>query len=278
VLFTQYPWTWEGGTRSGGAPGGGNINSGEGRDLQLGACASEMSCVTCHDPHAPDNQRRMQALEGPEGSAICVRCHPKFAGAEAVRAHTHHEPAGAGGQCLSCHMPRKNMSLENGLSRYHRIGSPNDPVRVEHDRPIECALCHADRSVAQLVSTMESWGGRRYDRAALRQLYGDLDGNVMRETLKRGKAHEQASALAVLGQAKDREAVPLLAAQLTHPIPIVRYFAVRALEAVLGRTIELDLFQDNAAIRSAAAQLLGASGLTAPLTPAPAGAEPTAEE
>jgi hypothetical protein len=256
VLFTQYPWTWEGAPRSS-DPGGSHINSGEARDLLLGACASRMTCVTCHDPHAPDNDRRMQALEGDAGSRICQKCHPQYATADAVRAHTHHDPAGAGGQCMACHMPRKNMSLENKLTRYHRVGSPNDPTRVEKDRPLECALCHADRTVAQLVGNLESWWPKRYDRAALTSLYGSLDANVLDATLRLGKAHEQATALAVLGEARDRNALPLVADQLTHPYGIVRYFAMRAVASILGTSPAIDLFRDNAAIRADAARLLG---------------------
>ena len=64
-------------------------------------------------------------------------------------------------------MPRKNMGLGYDLTRYHRIGSPDRPGRVERDRPLECALCHVD-SVGELVGSMERWWGKRYDRGALR--------------------------------------------------------------------------------------------------------------
>src|SRR6185436_8762272 len=70
VLFSGYAWTWEGGGRKGTAPGGSNINSGEARDFLLGGCATAMSCVDCHDPHAPDNAARMAALEGEAGDAV----------------------------------------------------------------------------------------------------------------------------------------------------------------------------------------------------------------
>ena len=56
VLFSRYPFTWEGGLRRGGEPGGSSITSGEGRDFLLGGCASRMSCTTCHDPHGEDGR------------------------------------------------------------------------------------------------------------------------------------------------------------------------------------------------------------------------------
>ena len=117
-------------------------------------------------------------------------------------------------------MAKKNMGLDYALIRYHRIGSPTDPRRVLGDRPLECALCHADRSVEELVSTMERWWGKRYDRAALRALYGDdLTVNALRATLALGKPHEQAVAIAVLGQSGDRTAIPAIAAAARPRLP-----------------------------------------------------------
>jgi predicted CXXCH cytochrome family protein len=256
VLFTKYPWTWEGGQRRADPPGGSHINSGEARDFLMGACSTQMSCVACHDPHAPDNDKRMREV----GDAVCLKCHAKFSTAEALRAHAHHDPAGEGARCMNCHMPRKNMSLDNRLTRYHRIGSPNAVDKVERDRPLECALCHSDWSVAKIVTTMEQWWGKKYDRSALEALYGALPANAIRATLERGKAHEQAAALGVLAERKDRDAAPLIARALVHAYPIVRYFALRAIVALTGREPPIDLFQDNAKIFSEASGFLRAAG------------------
>jgi predicted CXXCH cytochrome family protein len=259
VLFTQYKWTWEGGVRSN-DPGGSSISSGEGRDYQLGGCATQMACTTCHDPHTTDPPARLAALATPAGNATCTGCHAELSSAQAVAGHTHHANGSAGTACIACHMAKKNMGLDYSLIRYHRIGSPNDPVRVERDRPLECALCHADQSVDRLVSTMESWWGKRYDRAALRALYGDdLSINAMRATLDRGKPHEQAAAIAVLGDAGDRSAIPPLAAQLSHDYPLVRYFAQRALQTLSGRQVPIDLGAPAAEVRRRAADWLTAA-------------------
>jgi predicted CXXCH cytochrome family protein len=266
VLFSQYPYTWEGGLRSL-APGGSNINSGEARDFLLGGCSSAMSCVTCHDPHAPDNRRRMDELNSIAGNAVCLKCHDKYSGADALRAHTHHAPDGAGAVCMNCHMPRKNMSLDTRLTRYHRVGSPTDAARVEKDRPLECALCHADQSVAALVGKMEEWWGKHYDRGALAALYGDLNNNVLTTTLKVGKPHEQTAALAVLGWWKVRDAAPLIAAQLTHEYPIIRYYARNALQSIAGKPFNVDLHQEDAKLAAAVAAYLAEAGL-APAEPA----------
>ncbi len=148
-------------------------------------------------------------------------------------------------------MPRKNMGLGYALTRYHRIGRPNDPVRVERDRPLECALCHADKSVAELVGTMERWWGCRYDRALLQVLYGSLDARPLEATVTRGKAHEQAVAIAALGEARASDAAPAVARQLINPYPLVRYYARRALAALRGADCAVDLDRPTAEIAAA---------------------------
>lgn len=225
VLFTRYAHTWEGGHRYRN-PGGSNSNSGEARDFALGGCASQLSCTSCHDPHAEDDRAALSALAGDAGTQVCTSCHSDLRSREAVAAHSHHDPDGAGASCIGCHMPRKNLGLGYRLTRYHRIGTPADRVRVERDRPLECALCHTDRSVASLVDTMERWWGRSYDRDRLRELYGrNLSVNPLRIALQYGKPHERVVAAAVLGEAQDRTATGAIAKTARPPVsagPLLR--------------------------------------------------------
>lgn len=265
VLFSRYPFTWEGGRRDATA-GGSHINSGEGRDFLLGGCASAMACTACHDPHGADPEEKLRALATPAGNATCTACHSELADGARLKEHSHHDPGGAGGSCVACHMPRKNMGLGGTLTRYHRIGSPTDPARVLGDRPLECALCHADRTVGALVDAMERWWPVRYPRQRLVELYGSLDANVMRATLERGKPHEQAVAIATLGEQRDRSAAPLIAKQLVGEYPLVREWAKRALTSILGRC-DVDLAASDEAIARAAVSCgaPAASSASAPL-------------
>jgi predicted CXXCH cytochrome family protein len=250
VLFSEYPYTWEGGLRSQ-SPGGSHINSGEARDFILGGCADRMACPTCHDPHAGSRPEKLEELGTVSGNRLCTGCHSTFATEDALRKHTHHQPIGAGSACLGCHMPKKNMGLAYKLTRYHRIGSPNDAARVEGDRPLECALCHADQSVKMLVDTMEHWWGRRFDRAKLRALYGRLEAKPLVATVAYGKPHEVATAVAVLGERGGPEAIPFIATALTSAYPLVRYFARRALEHASGRPVTIDVEEDTERIEAA---------------------------
>jgi hypothetical protein len=135
-------------------------------------------------------------------------------------------------------MPRKNMGLSYELTRYHRIGSPNDPARVERDRPLECALCHADRSVDQIVSTMERWWKKRFDRGALRGLYGaDLRIDAIRATLMAGLPHERATAASVAAEHGRTDLLPLVLDVMKNEYPLVRYYGKHA-ALRLGANVE----------------------------------------
>jgi predicted CXXCH cytochrome family protein len=255
VLFSRYPFTWEGGARHG-DPGGSHISSGEARDFLLGGCASSLSCTACHDPHAADAPDKLRAMETVAGNELCLGCHGKFRGERELAAHTHHASPSAGAVCINCHMPQKNMGLGYQLTRYHRIGSPNEKARVESDRPLECALCHVDKSTLELVNSMETFWGKRYDRKKLELLYGDLGSSPLLATVTRGKAHEQATAIHVLGQARVAAALPSVAEQMCNPFPLVRYYARQALGQITGRACEIDLDRDNADIRAETARFL----------------------
>ncbi|HXN31822.1 MAG TPA: cytochrome c3 family protein, partial [Polyangiaceae bacterium] len=210
--------------------GGSHINSGEARDFLLGGCAAAMSCTTCHDPHGSGDADKLPRLATPAGNATCTTCHTALGDRARLRMHAHHDPDGAGAACVSCHMPRKNMGLNGTLTRYHRIGSPTDPARVLGDRPLECALCHADESVRALVGAMEAWWPVRYPRQRLAELYGGLDVNAMRATLALGKPHERVVAMATLAETGERDAAPLIEHELSSDYPLVREWAQRALD------------------------------------------------
>lgn len=252
VLFSQYPFTWEGGERRH-QPGGSTTNSGEARDFLLGGCSSAMTCATCHDPHGEDSRAHLDELMSARGNRVCTTCHRSLQEPAKLRAHSHHTPDGAAGACLSCHMPKKNMGLAYEFTAYHRIGSPTDPERVEGDRPLECALCHAERSVDQIVSTMEKWWGKRYDRARLSRLYGqDLRQNAVRITLVGGKPHEQALAADIAVRQNLAGTTDSIVSLLGNQYPLVRYFAKHSLELRLGQPIPLDMSLPGPALTQSA--------------------------
>ncbi|HVY47748.1 MAG TPA: hypothetical protein VHB21_17790, partial [Minicystis sp.] len=142
----------------------------------------------------------------------------------------------------------------------HRIGSPTDAARVEHDRPLECALCHADKSVAEIVGKMKAWYGKQFDEQALHALYGDdLGVNALEATLLRGKAHEQMAAAGALGERGKRAQARALLPLLESVYPLTRYYAKAALERLEGRAMPVDVNGAPDDIARDAARWLGAS-------------------
>lgn len=265
VLFSRYPYTWEGGARHGGKPGGSTTTSGEARDFLLGGPGQSMPCTACHDPHALDGPDKLAKLASPAGNAVCTGCHASLAAPKELAEHAHHDVQGAAGACVACHMPKKNMALDYRLTRYHRIGSPTDRARVEGDRPLECALCHVDRTVEGLVTDMERLWNKRYDRAKLRALYGDLEQNALLATLQHGRPHEQVAAAMTLADHPVPGAAPLLSSLLESPYPLARRFGAKALGRLRGQPCNVDVDASPDQIR---AELL-ACGVAAPTVALP---------
>lgn len=256
VLFSRYPYTWEGGSRKSPVPGGSTITSGEARDFLLGGCSSKMTCAACHDPHGEDDRAAPSRFDHPQANGTCTACHGDLAEPTKLAAHTHHDPKGDGSACLACHMPRKNMGLGYDLTRYHRIGSPTDEARVQGDRPLECAICHADASTESLARTMERWWNKRFDRDRLGRLYhGDLESSNLRQTLVIGKPHEQAVAIGVLGDRGTAADVCAVARQIGHTYPLVGYYAKHAVEKLVGHPTPLDPNGPDDAQRAAVSAL-----------------------
>jgi predicted CXXCH cytochrome family protein len=244
--------------------GGSSINSGEARDFLLGGCSHALECTSCHDPHGEDDRQKLERLGGVEGNELCTHCHSELAPADAQRRHSHHESGGPGSFCLDCHMPKKNMGLQYELTRYHRIGSPTDRERVEGDRPLECALCHTDKSVEQITLTMEKLWNKHYDRDKLRRLYGhDLQQNTILLTLLGGKPHERAVAMAVAARDRVPGTLPLIVDGLENDYPLVRYFARHSLEKRFGEPIPLDMSADGPDLALAAKQWIETHAATA---------------
>jgi hypothetical protein len=143
-------------------------------------------------------------------------------------------------------MAKKNMSLDGKTTRYHRIGSPTDRDRVENDRPLECALCHQDKTVRELLTSMKKFWNVSFDANKVASLYSqNLEQNAILATLANGKPHEKAPALFIAGQTKMLAAAGYAAQEMSGPYPIVRGYAQRALEAIYGEPSPVDALADD---------------------------------
>lgn len=121
-----------------------------------------MTCVDCHDPHGQGYRDvNLRPLDGRFSNGQCTGCHASKA--EPLEAHTHHKPDSQGSLCVTCHMPYLQEPAIGTRLRYARSDHTIPVPRPAFDRALglesACAMCHRDRSTAELESQMKTWYG-----------------------------------------------------------------------------------------------------------------------
>jgi hypothetical protein len=224
--------------------GCGEVNSREGYDFNLGACASQMTCTHCHEPHTAGP--REGSPTQPAHVAACVHCHGQYAGEAQAVAHSRH-PTGAGVSCLDCHMPRQVLGLD-GLIRTHRVGPPVEEAMLAKGAANACNLCHLDRSLQWTLDELDRGWGRRLTPTPWWANWGELDRPVGELWLT--AQHPGMRRVASLSYARTplgRARLADLVGALNDPEPINRLFHARAVEAVWGRKLSRDEYEVTAA-------------------------------
>lgn len=105
-------------------------------------------CTDCHQPHG-------NALRAPK-EQVCLQCHAadRF---QSVN-HHHHQPDGAGSQCVACHMPaRVYMGIH--VRHDHGFRVPRPDQSVAFGTPNACTDCHRDRDARWAATQVSSWPG-----------------------------------------------------------------------------------------------------------------------
>jgi predicted CXXCH cytochrome family protein len=86
--------------------------------LRLSTCyrkAEELTCVTCHDPHARERPKDTVAYYRQK----CLGCHADHPCSVAPAERRKKEPAD---NCAACHMPRGSTDIPHVAFTHHRIG------------------------------------------------------------------------------------------------------------------------------------------------------------
>jgi hypothetical protein len=217
--------------------GAGTWNSREALDQMEGACASQMKCTDCHDPHktiGPEAQRTNDEV----ALASCARCHPKLATPEAAKAHSRH----ANVSCLDCHMPRVTQGLEE-VVRTHRIASPAEASMVAAGSANACNMCHLEKPITWTLAELEKGWKVKRPLPDAKAYGGDLEAPVGRTWLA---SSEQPLRL-LAGQAYARSplgaaALPEIVRGLDDPVAVNRIFAGFAIERIRGRPVSFEEF------------------------------------
>ena len=110
--------------------------------------AAGVTCSDCHQPHS----LRLRA----EGNAMCASCH--LPARYDVVAHHRHPNAGAGQQCVSCHMIERTYMGVDGR-RDHSFRVPRPDLSVELGTPNACNDCHMESSAKWAAQKVAQWHG-----------------------------------------------------------------------------------------------------------------------
>jgi len=195
-------------------------------------------CMDCHDMHS------MKTIL--PGNQLCMRCHTQggFPNAPVIvpEAHSFHQTASTGNQCVNCHMPQ-TVYMQRHPRHDHGFTIPDPLLTKQFNVPNACNKCHTDKTTDWALEATQKWWGDKMNRktrtratliAKARQ--GDAearDGLV--ELLGSDEIpHWKASATLLLDRWIDQPSVQTaVAAQLQHTHPIVRTSAIRTLEPML---------------------------------------------
>jgi predicted CXXCH cytochrome family protein len=224
--------------------------------LQSRMYQAGVTCSDCHEPHSGE-------LRQP-GSLVCAQCHDnaRYSG----RSHHHHDPAGAGGDCIGCHMPATTYMQVDDRSD-HSMRVPRPDLSVALDTPNACTQCHRDRDNQWAADAVQGWFGR--PARGLQDYATALDGGRRAHPAARPAlsalvndatqpAIARATALSLLGNYPDRRTLMQLQIALNGDDPLLLLGALEGLSAVgQGQQLAIPLLWDeNRSVRTAAARLL----------------------
>lgn len=207
------------------------------------AMRGALTCTSCHGMHEGDPRGQIRARFAAQPNAMCTGCHQGLAGPAPLAAHTHHDPAGEGARCVSCHMPRIVYGVLD-VHRSHRIELPDPGRNAADGRPDACTGCHVDRTAAWAQAAAGRWwaSGRYADGGRIPV------GTSPAEAIRSGEAVARAVAADALGRISAGAAGGrtlrlglLLEALASDRYPAVREIAWRAFRrlAVDPATAEL---------------------------------------
>jgi len=221
-----------------------------------------MSCMTCHSMHDSDPDDQLKTIA--KTDEVCKSCHEAIA--RDITAHTHHAAESSGSDCYNCHMPQTTIGLLKAI-RAHRVDSPNATTSATTGRPNACNLCHLDRSLESVGTTLSEWYGQAEFTASRgttgpKPPAGGAEPSAAVDWLLRGDAVQRALVAWHMGWAPARQAsdaswaVPYLAELLDDPYAAVRYIAGHSLNAHHGyEDIRFDYVADSKSRRAVALQV-----------------------
>ena len=195
-------------------------------------------CMDCHDMHS------MKTLL--PGNQLCMRCHTPggFPNAPPIapEAHSFHQAASAGNQCVNCHMPQ-TVYMQRDPRHDHGFTIPDPLLTKQFGVPNACNKCHTDQTVDWTLAATEKWWGAKMERRTRQRATLVAKARQGDETAREGLVallgsdeipHWKATATLLLDRwINQPDVLAAVSAQLRHGHPLVRQSAVRTLEPML---------------------------------------------
>ena len=195
-------------------------------------------CMDCHDMHS------MKTIL--PGNQLCMRCHTQggFPNAPVImpEAHSFHQTASTGNQCVNCHMPQ-TVYMQRHPRHDHGFTIPDPLLTKQFNVPNACNKCHTDKTTDWALEATQNWWGDKMNRktrtratliAKARQGDAEVRDGLVDLLGSDEIPHWKASATLLLDRWIDQSSVQTaVTAQLQHTHPLVRQNAIRTLEAVL---------------------------------------------
>ncbi len=195
-------------------------------------------CMDCHDMHSMKTTL--------PGNQLCMRCHTQggFPNAPVIlpEAHSFHQSASAGNQCVNCHMPQ-TVYMQRHARHDHGFTIPDPLLTKQFNVPNACNKCHTDKTTDWALEATQKWWGEKMNRrtrtratliAKARQGDAAARDGLVALLGSDEIPHWKASATLLLDRWIDQPPVQTtVIAQLAHAHPLVRTSAIRTLEPML---------------------------------------------
>ena len=118
-----------------------------------------VTCFSCHDPHGTENQAMLR--KPVSDNQLCLTCHTPAGRngprATSIEAHTHHAAGSPGSQCISCHMPKIEVTVANQNVAAHTFKFITPAQTDSQKIPNACNTCHKDKTTAWATDALLHW-------------------------------------------------------------------------------------------------------------------------
>jgi predicted CXXCH cytochrome family protein len=118
-----------------------------------------VTCFSCHDVHGTGNNADLIKPV----KQLCTTCHgptsPNGPHAATIENHTHHQRGSAGGECVTCHMPKIEPTIADVNVRSHTFRFITPRMTEQLKIPNPCVACHTDRTNEWASQALKKWSG-----------------------------------------------------------------------------------------------------------------------